>query len=90
MTTKRKQILKAIAVSDSTTIDDLIMTTGLERKNLHDNIKAALKNKLCLRIKDDVTGQPAYKLTPRAAPGWRTTRTIQQAPKQALQNLSRR
>ena len=65
MTSKRKQILKAIAVSGSATIDDLVMTTGLERKNLHDNVKAALKDELCLRIKDDVTGQPAYKLTPK-------------------------
>lgn len=65
MTTKRKQILKAIAVSGSATIDDLVMTTGLERKNLHDNVKATLKYELCRRIKDDVTGQPAYKLTPK-------------------------
>ncbi len=65
MTSKRKQILKAIAVSGSATMDDLVMTTGLERKNLHDNVKAALKGELCLRIKDDVTGQPAYKLTPK-------------------------
>ena len=65
MTTKRKQILKAIAVSGSATIDDLVMTTGLERKNLHDNVKAAMKDELCQRIKDDVTGQPAYKLTPK-------------------------
>lgn len=65
MTSKRKQILKAIAVSGSATIDDLVMTTGLERKNLHDNVKAALKGELCQRIKDNVTGQPAYKLTPK-------------------------
>jgi len=65
MTTKRKQILKAIAVSGSATIDDLVMTTGLERKNMHDNVKATLKDELCQRIKDDVTGQPAYKLTPK-------------------------
>ena len=65
MTTKRKQILKAIAVSGSATIEDLVMTTGLERKNLHDNVKATLKDELCQRIKDDVTGQPAYKLTPK-------------------------
>ena len=59
MTTKRKQILKAIAVSGSATIEDLVMTTGLERKNLHDNVKATLKGELCLRIKDDVaTGYP--------------------------------
>ena len=64
-TTKRKQILKAMAFASCTTIDDLVMTTGLERKNLHDNVKAALKGELCLRIKDDVTGQPAYKLTPK-------------------------
>ena len=41
MTTKRKQILKAMAFASCTTIDDLVMTTGLERKNLHDNAKPA-------------------------------------------------
>ena len=65
MTTKRKQILKAMAFASCTTIDDLVMTTGLERKNLHDNVKSTLKDELCQRIKDDVTGQPAYKLTPK-------------------------
>jgi hypothetical protein len=63
MTTKRKQIMKAIAANSSAVLDDLVMATGLERKNLHDNIKAALKEFLIERIRDDVTGLPAYKLT---------------------------
>ena len=63
MTTKRKQILKAIAARGCTTLDDLVTDTGLLRKNLHDNLKAALKEFLVDRIRDDVTGLPAYKLT---------------------------
>jgi hypothetical protein len=63
MTTKRKQILKAVAAGGSATLDDLVMATGLVRKNLHDNIKAALKEFLIERIRDDVTGLPAYKTT---------------------------
>lgn len=64
MTTKRKLILKAIAIAGSITIDDLIINTGLQRKNLHDNIKAAmLPVPLLERIRDDVTGLPAYRLT---------------------------
>jgi len=65
MTTKRKQILKAIAFASCTTMDDMVLTTGMERKNLHDNVKACLKEDLCERFKDDVTGRPAYKLTPK-------------------------
>ena len=63
MTTKRKQILKALAFASCTTMDDLAMTTGLERKNLHDNVKASMREDLIERIRDDVTGLPAYKLT---------------------------
>ena len=43
------------AFPQTQTLDDLVMTTGLERKNLHDNVKATLKDELCQRIKDDVT-----------------------------------
>jgi hypothetical protein len=63
MTTKRKQISKAVAAGGSATLDDLVMATGLVRKNLHDNIKAALNEFLIERIRDDVTGLPAYKTT---------------------------
>lgn len=63
MTTKRKQILKAMAFASCTTMDDLALSTGLERKNLHDNVKASIREDLCERIRDDVTGLPAYKLT---------------------------
>ena len=63
MTTKRKQILKAMAFASCVTMDDLVTSTGLARKNLHDNIASAIKENLCQRIKDDVTSLPAYKLT---------------------------
>ena len=63
MTTKRKQILKAMAFSSCTIMDDLVITTGLVRKNLQDNVKATMKEGLCERIRDDVTGLPAYRLT---------------------------
>ena len=44
-------------------MDDLIQDTGLERRNLYDNIKASSKENLVTRT-SDVTGQPADKLTP--------------------------
>ena len=65
MTTKRKTILKAMAFASCTTMDDLVMTTGLARKNLQDNVKATMNEGLCERIRDDVTGLPAYRLTPK-------------------------
>jgi hypothetical protein len=65
MSSKRKQILKAIALSGSATMDDLVLSTGMERKNAHDNIKATMRDALIERMRDDVTGQPAYKLTPK-------------------------
>lgn len=43
MTTKRKQILKARAVAGSQIVDDLVDSTGLQRKNLQDNLKATLE-----------------------------------------------
>lgn len=65
MTTKRKQILKALAVAGSQIVDDLVDSTGLQRKNLQDNLKATLEAGLIERIRDDVTGLPAYRLTPK-------------------------
>ena len=65
MTTKRKAILKAMAFASCSTMDDLVMTTGMERKNLHDNVNATIKEGLCERMRDDITGLPAYKLTPK-------------------------
>ena len=50
-----------MAFASCTTMDDLVTSTGLARKNLHDNIASARKENLCQRINDDVTGQPAYK-----------------------------
>jgi hypothetical protein len=59
----RETILKEVAKERTVTIDDLIEITGLQRKQLHDNGKSAIKDGLLDRIKDDVTGQPAYELT---------------------------
>lgn len=63
MTTKRKQILKAIALAGSATINDLELATGLTRRNLQDNLKATVDAGLIERQRDDVTGLPAYKLS---------------------------
>ena len=63
MTTKRKLILKAIALAGSPTVDDLAMNTGLQRKNLQDNLKACMTPVALLeRIRDDVLGQPTQPL----------------------------
>ena len=69
MTTKRKQILKALAVAGSQIVDDLVDSTGLQRKNLQDNLKATLEAGLIERIRDHVTGLPAYRLTAKGR-GW--------------------
>ena len=69
MTTKRKQILKAIALASLATIDDLELSTGLTRKNLQDNLKATVEANLIERQRDDITGLPAYKLT-KAGRAW--------------------
>lgn len=63
MTSKRKQIIDAIATNGLSTMDDLGFTTGIVRKSLHDNVKAACKDGLLERTMDDITNQPAYLLT---------------------------
>jgi hypothetical protein len=70
MTTKRKQILKALAVAGSQIVDDLVDSTGLQRKNLQDNLKATLEAGLIERIW--CKGWPvllAYRLTAKGR-GW--------------------
>jgi len=63
MTSKRKTILKAIVSYGIAGMDDLELSTGLPRKNLQDNLKATVDAGLIERLRDDVTGLPAYKLT---------------------------
>jgi len=64
MTTKRELILKAIAMATEITMDDLIQATGIDRHAFRDNIKATVRDGLCERFNDDITNQPAYRLTP--------------------------
>ena len=59
----RNQLLAAIAQAGGATINDLEESTGLTRKKLHDNIKAALTDDLLTRSRDVVTGLPYYQLT---------------------------
>ena len=59
----RNQLLAAIAKAGGATINDLEESTGLTRKKLHDNIKAALTDDLLTRSRDVVTGLPYYQLT---------------------------
>lgn len=63
MTTKRKLLMKSVALSGNATLDDLEATTGWPRRNVQDNLKATVGDGLLERFRDDVTGQPAYKLT---------------------------
>jgi hypothetical protein len=58
----RATILKALHSAGGTATLDEISDIGLTRKQLHDNLKAAIVDQLVERIKD-VTGLPAYKLT---------------------------
>jgi hypothetical protein len=59
----RYTILKALHQHGAATLDELIDATGETRRRLQDNLAAALKDDLCERIRDDVTGQPAYRIT---------------------------
>lgn len=66
----RAALMAAIAAAAPLprTLDDLITITGFDRKTLHSNISAAANDRggaLLRRLKDDVTGQPAYLLTER-------------------------
>lgn len=63
MTSKRKSIIVALSKNGLSTMDDLGFTTGIVRKSLHDNVKAAVQDGLVERTMDDITNQPAYVLT---------------------------
>ncbi|HQL10608.1 MAG TPA: hypothetical protein PLE35_13465 [Lentisphaeria bacterium] len=63
MTTKRKLILTTLAKLGTSILDDLTEATRLQRKNLQDNLKASVDEGLVDKIKDDVTGLPAYKVS---------------------------
>lgn len=63
MTTKRKLILTTLAKLGTSILDDLTEATRLQRKNLQDNLKACVDEGLVDKIKDDVTGLPAYKVS---------------------------
>lgn len=65
MTTKRKLILTTLAKLGTSILDDLTEATRLQRKNLQDNLKACVDEGLVYKIKDDVTGLPAYKVSPK-------------------------
>lgn len=60
---KRETIMTAIQKAGSITLPDLIDASGLERKNLHDNLKAAVKAGLVQRGLDEITRTPCYTLT---------------------------
>ena len=63
MTSKRKQIIEALGKNGLSTMDELGFHTGIIRKSLHDNVKAAIQDGLVERTMDDITNQPAYILT---------------------------
>lgn len=60
----RKEILASLAKHGQQTMDDLFSTTdGITRGQLSNNIQAARNDQLVERVRDDVTGLPAYKIT---------------------------
>lgn len=63
MTSKRKVIISALGKNGLSTMDDLGFHTGIVRKSLHDNVKAAVQDGLVERTMDDITRHPAYLLT---------------------------
>lgn len=65
----RKTILNALAKHGQCTYDDLERLTGIARDKAQIAINDAKKAGHVSLQKDDVTGQPAYKITP-AGKGW--------------------
>jgi predicted transcriptional regulator len=60
----RKTILSALAKHGQCTYDDLERLTGIARDKARIAINDAKKAEHVSLQKDDVTGQPAYKITP--------------------------
>lgn len=60
----RETLLALLAKNTIMTLDEIQDATGEQnRKRLSDNLKAAIRDELVTRLRDDVTGQPAYQLT---------------------------
>lgn len=59
----RNDILKQVKATGGATIDDIIDATGQTRRQLHNNLKAAVDDGLLTRAKDVVTGLPLYTIT---------------------------
>jgi hypothetical protein len=59
----RTSLLQALADGAITTIDDLQTRMDEPRKKIQDNIQHAFKEGLLKRLRDDVTGAPAYQIT---------------------------
>lgn len=59
----RNDILKQVQATGGATIDDIIDATGQTRRQLHNNLKAAVDDGLLTRAKDVVTGLPLYTIT---------------------------
>lgn len=59
----RNDILKQVQATGGATIDDIIDATGQTRRQLHNNLKAAVDDGLLTRAKDVVTGLPIYTIT---------------------------
>lgn len=70
----RTAILKAVHSAGGTATLDEMTDAGMTRKQLHDNVTAAVRDGLLLRIKD-VTGVPAYKMTAKGAERMSTNST---------------
>lgn len=60
----RARLIASLSRNGMQTLDDLMTALDEPRKRIYDNVQAAITNKLISRERDDVTGQPAYKLTP--------------------------
>jgi hypothetical protein len=60
----RGMLLKALDDGSINTIDDLEVKLEAHRKKIQDNIIHAVKDRLVRRLRDDVTGLPAYQIAP--------------------------
>lgn len=71
----RHQIIKALATEGMLPLAELIAATGLTAEQVKNNTSAAKQAGLIVSQRDDVTGLPAWKLTPQGRDWWAENKT---------------
>ena len=82
--TTRKSIIEALAKHGQCTYDDIERHAGITRDKARIAISDAKKSNHLTVVKDDFTGQPAYKITPEGRTWLNNYGTIRQAQGKAV------